>query len=48
MRDGLTVDKWMLLAVVGLLAVGVTMVLSTAISIRKNAMATALIFFANK
>ena len=29
MRDGLTVDKWMLLAVVGLLAVGVTMVLST-------------------
>jgi len=29
MRDGLAVDKWMLLAVVGLLAVGVTMVLST-------------------
>ena len=29
MRDGLTVDKWMLLAVVGLLVVGVTMVLST-------------------
>lgn len=29
MRDGLAVDKWILLAVVGLLAVGVTMVLST-------------------
>jgi len=29
MKDGLTVDKWMLLAVVGLLVVGVTMVLST-------------------
>ena len=29
MKDGLAVDKWMLLAVVGLLVVGVTMVLST-------------------
>ena len=29
MRDGLAVDKWMLLAVVGLVVVGVTMVLST-------------------
>jgi cell division protein FtsW len=29
MRDGLAVDKWMLLAVAGLLALGVTMVLST-------------------
>jgi len=29
MKDGLTVDKWMLLAVLGLLVVGVTMVLST-------------------
>ena len=29
MKDALTVDKWMLLAVVGLLVVGVTMVLST-------------------
>ena len=29
MKDGLMVDKWMLLAVVGLLVVGVTMVLST-------------------
>jgi len=29
MRDGLAVDKWMLLAVLALLAVGVTMVLST-------------------
>jgi cell division protein FtsW len=29
MRDGLTVDKWMLLAVIGLLALGMTMVLST-------------------
>ncbi|HEX7230648.1 MAG TPA: putative lipid II flippase FtsW [Candidatus Binatia bacterium] len=29
MKDGLTVDKWILLAVVGLLVVGVTMVLST-------------------
>jgi cell division protein FtsW len=29
MRDGLAVDKWILLAVVGLLALGMTMVLST-------------------
>jgi cell division protein FtsW len=29
MRDGLAVDKWMLLAVAGLLALGMTMVLST-------------------
>jgi cell division protein FtsW len=29
MKDALTVDKWMLLAVLGLLVVGVTMVLST-------------------
>jgi cell division protein FtsW len=29
MRDGLAVDKWMLIAVAGLLALGVTMVLST-------------------
>jgi cell division protein FtsW len=29
MRDGLAVDKWMLLAVIGLLALGMTMVLST-------------------
>ncbi len=29
MRDGLAVDKWLLLAVTGLLVVGVTMVLST-------------------
>ena len=29
MRDGLAVDKWMLLAILALLAVGVTMVLST-------------------
>lgn len=29
MRDGLAVDKWMLFAIAGLLAIGVTMVLST-------------------
>jgi cell division protein FtsW len=29
MKDGLAVDKWMLLAIAGLLALGVTMVLST-------------------
>src|SRR5438034_8904560 len=29
MRDGLAVDKWLLLAVAALLALGVTMVLST-------------------
>ena len=29
MREGLAVDKWMLLAVVALLALGMTMVLST-------------------
>jgi len=29
MKDGLAVDKWMLLAIAGLLAVGMTMVLST-------------------
>ena len=29
MRDGFAVDKWLLLAVAALLALGVTMVLST-------------------
>ena len=29
MSDGFAVDKWILLAVVGLVALGVTMVLST-------------------
>ena len=29
MRDALAVDKWILLAVIGLLAMGVIMVLST-------------------
>ena len=29
MKDGFAVDKWLLIAVIGLLVVGVTMVLST-------------------
>ena len=45
MRDGLAVDKWLLLAVAALLAVGVTMVLSTSYLYSQERFADGTYFF---
>ena len=45
MRDGLAVDKWMLLAVAALLALGVTMVLSTSYLYSQERYADGTYFF---
>jgi len=45
MRDGLAVDKWMLLAVTGLLALGMTMVLSTSYLYSQERYADGTFFF---
>lgn len=45
MKDGLAVDKWILLAVAGLLAVGVTMVLSTSYLYAQERFADGTYFF---
>ena len=45
MRDGLAVDKWILLAVAGLLALGVTMVLSTSYLYSQERFADGTYFF---
>ena len=45
MRDGFAVDKWLLLAVAGLLAVGVTMVLSTSYLYSQERFADGTYFF---
>ena len=45
MRDGFAVDKWLLLAVASLLAVGVTMVLSTSYLYSQERFADGTYFF---
>ena len=45
MRDGLAVDKWLLLAIAGLLAVGITMVLSTSYLYSQERFADGTYFF---
>src|SRR6185503_19443614 len=45
MRDALAVDKWILLAVIGLLAIGVTMVLSTSYLYSQERYADGTYFF---
>ena len=45
MRDGFTVDKWLLLSVAGLLAVGITMVLSTSYLYSQERFADGTYFF---
>src|SRR3970282_2087848 len=45
MRDGFAVDKWLLLAIAGLLAVGITMVLSTSYLYSQERFADGTYFF---
>ncbi len=45
MRDGLAVDKWLLLAIAGLVAVGITMVLSTSYLYSQERFADGTYFF---
>jgi len=45
MRDGLAVDKWLLLSIAGLLAVGITMVLSTSYLYSQERFADGTYFF---
>ena len=45
MRDGLAVDKWMLIAVAALLALGMTMVLSTSYLYSQERFADGTYFF---
>src|SRR5919106_2182424 len=45
MRDGFAIDKWLLLAITGLLAVGVTMVLSTSYLYSQERFADGTYFF---
>src|SRR3970282_1545055 len=45
MKDGLAVDKWLLLTIAGLLAVGITMVLSTSYLYSQERFADGTYFF---
>ncbi|MBF8253924.1 MAG: Cell cycle protein, FtsW/RodA/SpoVE family, partial [Deltaproteobacteria bacterium] len=45
MRDGFAVDKWLLLSIAGLLAVGITMVLSTSYLYSQERFADGTYFF---
>ena len=47
MRDGFAVDKWLLLSIAGLLAVGITMVLSTSYLYSQERFADGTYFSAN-